>query len=131
MTLESSSSLTIDLADVVSQLMSTGADNRKLELIIDCMLGGDKIRSSITPFDVKAMQWMSSEVPYYLSCSRSVLLLAHRRQTKISSHRILSGYEATAVDIPSNNSVVVSARDRYASEIIAIITSLIRNARHV
>ncbi|MDW9479076.1 hypothetical protein GOB57_10410 [Sinorhizobium meliloti] len=77
---------TIDLADLVSLLLSSSVPDRDTDLIVDAMLGGKKPQKVIDEARVRAGFWLREQVPAYTAGNEALATLAHRRGLRIESH---------------------------------------------
>jgi len=94
----------IDMADLVSALVSLRQPSRDLDRIVHSMVAGAAPRLSASPTDVRLGTWLASEIPPYTEGGRAVNVLAHRLGVSVHTQRMAHGWRATVVD-PSDGSL--------------------------
>jgi hypothetical protein len=77
---------TIDLADLVSLLLSSTAPDRDTDLLVDAMLGGKNPQKVIDEARVRAGFWLREQVPAYTAGNEAIATLAHRRGLRVETH---------------------------------------------
>ena len=88
----------IDIADLVSALVSLREPSRELDCIIHAMVAGDSPRLSASASEVRLGTWLASEVPPYTEGGQAVNVLAHRMRVGIRTWRTEHGWRATVHD---------------------------------
>jgi len=88
----------IDMADLVSALVSMREPSRDLDRIVHAMVAGDAPRMSASASAVRLGSWLASEVPPYTEGGRAVSVLAHRLGVTVRTERVRHGWRATVHD---------------------------------
>lgn len=77
---------TMDLADLVSLLLSSTSPDRDVDLIVDTMLGGKTPVYVIDTAKVRVGFWLRDQVPAFTAGNEALLTLAHRRGYRVETH---------------------------------------------
>lgn len=112
----------IDLADLVSLLVSMDAPSRIADEIVETMLGGEKVSPAINSAAVIAGRWLSEETPAYTAGGQALSVLARRRGYRISTSRDGNGFRAEAWSLSGGAKASASARLEGAAGIAAIVS---------
>jgi len=109
----------MDLADLVSVLVSLRAPSRQVDNVVEAMLGGPSVLSVISPAAVISSRWLSAETPAYTAGGNALSVLARRRGYRIHLSRdgerhvaevrnLATGMQATASAITEGGAGVAA-----------------------
>lgn len=121
------SSQWIDLADLTSIVASLKGADRHVDAIIDAMLAGKSVISTLTLSHLKDSQWLSDESPAYTSGGAPVRVLLQRRGVKSNTYISDGGFTTVVSDPFSGLSRQASAHDETVSSLLALL--LLESAR--
>jgi hypothetical protein len=98
---------TIDLADLVSILLSLTAPDRDVDLLVEAMLGGKAPQKVIDEARVRAGFWLRDQVPAFTAGNEALSTLAHRRGLRVETHFDGSQWHVETRSIATGAKIVV------------------------
>lgn len=88
-----------DISHLVATLVSLREPSRAADRVIDAMLAGSSVASSISLIDLRLSRWITNDaIPAYTAGGRAVSVLAHRLGMRLETVHIGNGFEAIASD---------------------------------
>ena len=121
----------MDLADLVSLVVSLGAPSREVDEVVEAMLGGDETSLTVSASSVISSRWLSAETPAYTAGGHALSVLAHRRGYRVSAAAGGTGYRAEAWVPGTAKRSCASARTEGGAGIAAIASLAIKETKLV
>lgn len=97
----------IDMADLVSLVLSLTAPDRDVDVIVDAMLGGKAAARAVDAARVRASFWLRDGMPKYTGGNEALAVLAHRRGYVLDSRSEGGSWTVEAADLVTGEKVAV------------------------
>lgn len=110
----------IDLADLVSLLVSMQEPSRVVDCVVEAMLGGERAHQTVTPATVITGRWLAQQAPEYTAGGQALSVLARRRGMKVRCVPDGRGFRAESYEPQSGRSASAVARTEGCAGVAAI-----------
>lgn len=110
----------MDLADLVSVLVSLRSPSRAVDEVVEVMLGGSSVVPVVSRSAVISARWLSGETPAYTAGGGALSVLARRRGYRVHVSREDGRFRAEAWNLATGGSAIAAAATEGGAGIAAI-----------